>query len=82
MTELIKVLKIALSALVTLALIGLVVVLPSLGGRSLGMVGAWIWKACWTLLGVVGATAVLFMGGAYALFLFWKRGKRAKTLSA
>lgn len=74
-----KVLKIALSALITLALIGLIVVLPSLGGRSLGMVGAWVWKACWTLLGVIGAAAVLFMGGAYALTLFWKRGKSAET---
>lgn len=68
-----KLLKITLFALAVLAVLVLVVVLPSLGSRSVGMVGGWVWKSLWTLVGVVGATSVLLLGGAYTVVFFWRR---------
>jgi uncharacterized membrane protein len=67
-----KVLKITLYAILVLAILTLVVGIPSLGGRSIGIVGGWVWKSLWALLGVVGATLMLFLGGAYALTYFWR----------
>jgi hypothetical protein len=72
-----KTVQVIFYTLVMLSLMVLVVGIASLGGRSLGMVGGWVWGMFWHLLGVVGAVLILTMGGAYAILFFW-RTKRLK----
>lgn len=75
-----KTLKISLYALVTVALIMFFVVVPTAGARTFGLVSGWLWKSCWTLIGMIGATAVLCLGGCLSVLFFWRDRSKGAPL--
>ncbi len=70
-----KTLRMALVAGIVTALCLLILSIPALGGQSLGLVGGWVWKAMWSLLGITGVLVMLVLGGAYTVQYFWKRAR-------
>ncbi len=68
-----KTLKITMFAFIVLALLALIVSIPALGGGSMGIVGGWVWKVTWSLIGLVGLVVVLALGGAKTVSYFWNR---------
>ncbi|MCA9561901.1 MAG: hypothetical protein KC561_00365 [Myxococcales bacterium] len=62
-----KMFKLSMTILGIVLFFALVFAMPSLGGRSLGMVGGWVWKSMWALFGMVGAAVLFIVAGSQAV---------------